>query len=308
MTEEAQNTVAEQTFATNSDGLPVPVEQASNEVVTPEEPAQEVAETQEPQPENIEQETPTEEPDKNIEQPETVQLNKDEYNKLKEYELIEAERQALQNRLGLQDVDPQNFNYQTLDQQVINSGQQELLRLCNEYGVSADPSKFEESVNKLKETNPQKGFELERKVEVLMSNVGNRRQQIAQQASHSQVQRFAQENQQLLNASPVLNKILTEYVQVNAGNPNIYNNLNTINSYLLDVYREGLEYGQRIASLEKAKADTSKVQGGIVNAPQSMSGGEPHIFTRAELSRMSTEEFAKNEKVITEQMQKGLIV
>lgn len=253
MTEEAQNTVAEQTFATNSDGLPVPVEQVSNEVVTPEEPAQEVAETQEPQPENIEQETPTEEPDKNIEQPETVQLNKDEYNKLKEYELIEAERQALQNRLGLQDVDPQNFNYQTLDQQVINSGQQELLRLCNEYGVSADPSKFEESVNKLKETNTQKGFELERKVEVLMSNVGNRRQQIAQQASHSQVQRFAQENQQLLNASPVLNKILTEYVQVNAGNPNIYNNLNTINSYLLDVYREGLEYGQRIASLEKLK-------------------------------------------------------
>lgn len=308
MTEEAQNTVAEQTFATNNDGLPVPTEPVSNEVVTPEEPAQGVAETQEPQPENIESETPTEEPDKNIEQPETVQLNKDEYNKLKEYELIEAERQALQNRLGLQDVDPQNFNYQTLDQQVINSGQQELLRLCNEYGVSADPSKFEESVNKLKETNPQKGFELERKVEVLMSNVGNRRQQIAQQASHSQVQRFAQENQQLLNASPVLNKILTEYAQVNAGNPNIYNNLNTINSYLLDVYREGLEYGQRIASLEKAKADTSKVQGGIVNAPQSMGGGEPHIFTRAELSRMSTEEFAKNEKVITEQMQKGLIV
>ena len=312
--------MSEQEFINNADGMPVPSQETTTEPVT--EPVQEtVSEPTAQQPENQEVDTPTDvQPensdgqevedgsDKDIPPEETVQLNKSEYNKLKEYELIEAERQALQERLGLQDVNPQDFNYQTLDQQVVNSGQQELLRLCNEYGVSANPNEFEASINKLKETNPQKGYELERKVEVLMGNLNNRRQQIANQVSQSQIQRFAQENNQLLNASPVLNRILTEYAQVNAGNPNIYNDLNTINEYLCDVYREALEMGQRMASLEKAKADTSKVQGGIVNAPQGGYAGEPHIFTRAELKTMSPEDFAKNEKVIEEQIKKGLIV
>jgi len=312
MTEQEQvtqtTTVEQPTFTNNTDGLPVPTEQQVNEV--PEAPTenQGVDVPSDTQPENIEQPEGSDDANKDIQEPETVQLNKDEYKKLKEYELIEAERQALQERLGLQDVNPQDFNYQTLDQQVINSGQQELLRLCNEYGVSANPNEFEASINKLKETNPQKGYELERKVEVLMGNLNNKRQQIANQVSQSQIQRFAQENNQLLNASPVLNRILTEYAQANAGDPNIYQNLNTINEYLCDVYREALEYGQRMASLKEAKADTSKVQGGIVTAPQSGYSGEPHIFTRAELKTMSPDEFAKNEKVIEEQMKKGLIV
>lgn len=303
------NTVVEQpTFTENNDGMPVPVQKTENVANDTTDANQEVDTQQDVQPENVDSKDGVEDADKDIPPEETVQLNKAEYKKLKEYELIEAERRALQERLGLQDVNPQDFNYQTLDQQVINRGQQELLRLCNEYGVSSNPDEFEGSINKLKETNPQKGFELERKVEQLMNNVGNKRNEIAYQASQTQIQQFATENHDILSVSPVLNRILTEYAQANAGNPNIYDNLNTINSYLLDVYREGLEYGQRIASLEKAKSDTSKVQGGIVNAPQSGYAGEPHIFTRAELKTMSADEFAKNEKIIEEQMKKGLIV
>lgn len=301
---QAQAQTTEQQFVENSDGMLVPTQTTTptEEVTTPE-----VDTPQDVQPENVEGEPKVETVDKDIKD-ETVELSKSEYNKLKEYELANEERSALQERLGLQDVNPAELNYVTLDQQVVNKGQQELLRLCNAYGVDADPDKFQASVEGLKQSNPQKGYELERKIEQLMYSVDSKRQQIAFESSNSQVKKFAQENQQLLNASPVINQILTEYVQYNQGNPNMYENLNMINNYLVAVCKEAFEAGTKYQANEKAKADTSKVQGGIVNAPQAGYVGEEHIFTRAELSRMSDADFAKNEKKITEQMTKGLIV
>lgn len=302
MSEELNNVSSEPVFG-EQDGLLVPavIEGESGEGSNPE-----VADASATQPENLEDtQTP---PEANQDINETVQLNKDEYNKLKEYELIEAERVALQERLGLTNVRPDEVNFITADQKVVNVAQQELLRLCNEYGVNADLHEFEKSLHELKQTNPQKGFELERRVETLMHDVGSKRQQIAVQASQQQVQRFAQENQPILQASPVINNILTEYAYYNQGDPDIYNNLNMINNYLMAVCREAFEAGTKYQANEKAKQDTSRVQGGVVNAPQSGYAGGEHIFTRAELKTMSQEEFAKNEKKIQEQMYKGLIV
>lgn len=301
MEENISNVQNEPIFG-EQDGLPVPALEQGTEAQD----SNLEVDDNTSQPENLDNNQDATDADKDIQ--ETVQVNKNEYNKLKEYELIEAERVALQERLGLSNVRPDEVNYINADQQVVNIAQQELLRLCNEYGVNADINEFDKSLHDLKQTNPQKGFELERRVETLMQDVGYKRQQIAVQASNQQVQRFAQENQSILQASPVINNILTEYAYYNQGDPNIYSNLNMINNYLMAVCREAFEAGTKYQANENAKTDTSKVQGGIVNAPQSGYAGGEHIFTRAELKTMSQEEFAKNEKKIQEQMYKGLIV
>ena len=95
--------------------------------------------------------------------------------KLKEYEVREEEDKKLRERLGLEDVDQQTYNYMNLDQQIVNRGKQEYLKLCNEYGIDADPNNIDKSVAELKQKDPFKGFEFERKFEQLGNEVTARR-------------------------------------------------------------------------------------------------------------------------------------
>ena len=63
--------------------------------------------------------------------------------KIKEYEVRDEEDRKLRETLGIQDVDQQTFNLMNMDQQIVNVGKQEYIRLCNEYGIDANPSKID---------------------------------------------------------------------------------------------------------------------------------------------------------------------
>ena len=76
--------------------------------------------------------------------------------KLREYEVREEEDRVLREKLGLKDVDQATYNYMNLDQQIVNEGKQVYLRLCNEYGIDANPEKIDASVEALKQSDPAK--------------------------------------------------------------------------------------------------------------------------------------------------------
>ena len=78
--------------------------------------------------------------------------------KLREYEVREEEDRALREKLGLKDVDQATYNYMNLDQQIVNEGKQVYLRLCNEYGIDANPDKIDASVEALKQSDPAKAY------------------------------------------------------------------------------------------------------------------------------------------------------
>ena len=54
-----------------------------------------------------------------------------------------------------------------IDQQIVNEGKQVYLRLCNEYGIDANPANIDKSIEELKQTDPAKAYEFQRKFEKL---------------------------------------------------------------------------------------------------------------------------------------------
>ena len=226
--------------------------------------------------------------------------------KIKEYEVRDEEERKLRETLGLQNVDSQTYNLMNMDQQIVNVGKQEYLKLCNEYGVNADPSKIDASVKALKETDPAKGYEFERRFEQLGNEVVSRRQAVQQQNAYYEVSKFQNEYNQILNASPALNNVMAQYIQANGPSPNMYSQLHNVMDIILPVYQEAFNAGKTIALQDKAKNDTSGVQGGIATQnTSSYSSGQ--VFTRDQIKHMSTEEFAKHEKAIMQQMLEGKI-
>lgn len=226
--------------------------------------------------------------------------------KVKEYEVREEEDRKLRETLGIQDVDQQTFNLMNMDQQIINVGKQQYLRLCNEYGIDADPSKIDASVKALKESDPAKGYEFERRFEQLGNEVVSKRQAVQQQNAYYEVSKFQNDYNQILNASPALNNVMAQYVQANGSTPNMYGQLSNIMNIILPVYQEAYNAGKQYALQDKAKNDTSGVQGGIATQnTQTYNPGQ--YFTRDQIKHMSSEEFAKNEAAIMQQMREGKI-
>jgi hypothetical protein len=287
----------------------------SNETQTAEQVAEEkpVA-NQEPQvetqPENVEapvensnnEETKTEDVEQQ-KQPTIEELQA----KIKEYEVRDEEDRKLRETLGLKDIDQQTYNYMNLDQQIVNEGKQVYLQLCNEYGIDANPAKIDESVAKLKETDPAKGFEFERRFEQLGNEIVGKRQAVQQQTAYYEVGKFANDYNQLLQASPALSNVMKQYVQSYGGNtPNIYGQLQNVMDIILPVCQEWFNAGKQTALQEKAKNDTSGVQGGVATQnTQTYNPGQ--VFTRSQIAKMSPDEFAKYEKVIQQQMLEGKI-
>ena len=226
--------------------------------------------------------------------------------RIKEYEVREEEDRKLRETLGIQNVDQQTFNLMNMDQQIVNVGKQQYLRLCNEYGIDANPAKIDASVKALKESDPAKGYEFERKFEQLGNEVVSRRQAVQQQNAYYEVSKFQNDYNQLLNASPALNNVMAQYVQSYGNTPGMYNQLHNVMDIILPVYQEAYNAGKQFALQDKAKNDTSGVQGGVATQnTQTYTSGQ--YFTRDQIKHMSPEEFAKHEQAIMQQMREGKI-
>lgn len=305
MTEEAiTNTVANETQTTQV---------AEENTVANQEPQGNVQqEEQQPPVENSNQEGNEEgnvqqEDGGNQEEPPKQQSVEELQAKLKEYELREEEDKMLREQLGIGDVDQQTFNYMNIDQQIVNEGKQVYLRLCNEYGIDANPSKIDASVEALKQSDPAKAYEFQRKFEQLGNEVEYKRQMVQQQNNVYEINKFEQDYSQLLNASPALTNVLSQYIQTygNAGG-NMYSQLKSVMDIILPTYQEAFNAGKQYALQDKARKDTSGVQGGIATA-NTQTYSPNMVFTREQIAKMSPDEFAKYEKDIQRQMIEGKI-
>jgi len=296
MADEITNTVASET--------PVaPVATEENNVAN-QEPQVEAPENAEQKPvenSNTEQASETKETNEQAELT-TEQMK----SKLKEYELREEEDRLFREKLGMDDIDSRTYDYMNMDQQIVNKGKQMYLKLCNEYGVDADPSKIDASVEALKQTDPAKAYEFQRRFESLGNDVASKRNAVQQENAYYEINKFSNEYNGLLSASPALNNIMTQYVQSSNNLSNMYGQLKNVMDIVLPAYQEAFEAGKRFALQDKARQDTSPVSGGIATATtQTYSPGS--TFTREQISRMSTEEFSKHEKEIYQQMMEGKI-
>jgi hypothetical protein len=226
--------------------------------------------------------------------------------RIKEYEVKEEEDRKLRETLGIQDVDQQTFNLMNIDQQIVNVGKQQYLSLCNEYGIDADPSKIDASVKALKESDPAKGYEFEKRFEQLGNEVTSKRHEVQRQNAIYEVSKFQNDFNQILNASPALTNVMAQYVQSYGDTPNMYGQLNNVMNIILPVYQEAYNAGKQYALQDRAKNDTSAVQGGVATQnTSSYTSGQ--YFTRDQIKHMSPEEFAKHEAAIMQQMREGKI-
>lgn len=226
--------------------------------------------------------------------------------KLNEYQVREEEERMIREKLGMGDIDQQTFNYMNIDQQIVNQGKQAYLRLCNEYGIDADPSKIDESVKALAEKEPAKAFEFQRKFDSLSNEVISKRGAVQQQNTAYELNKFENDYSQILTASPAISNIMRQYVQSYGANGDIYGQLEGVMDIVLPAYQEAFNAGRMYALEGKAKSDTSQVSGGIATANTSTHSSGT-TFTRDQIRRMSPDEFAKYENVIKQQMLEGKI-
>ena len=227
--------------------------------------------------------------------------------KLKEYEVRDEEDRMIREQLGLEDVDSRTYDFMNIDQQIVNEGKQVYLRLCNEYGIDANPNKIDASVEELKKTDPAKAYEFQRKFEQLGQEVEYKRGMVQQQNSMYEVNKFSNDYGQILNASPALTNIMTQYIENYGGTSGVYQQLQNVLNTIMPAYQEAFNAGRQFALQDKAKKDTSGVSGGVATAnTQTYTSG--NVFTREQIAKMSDAEFAKYEKEIQRQMIEGKII
>ena len=227
--------------------------------------------------------------------------------KLKEYEVRDEEDRMIREQLGISDIDSTTYNLMNMDQQIVNEGKQVYLRLCNEYGIDANPEKIDASVEELKKTDPAKAYEFQKRFEELGSEVEFKRNMVQQQNNMYELNKFSSDYGQILNASPAISNIMLQYVENYGGTPGVYNQLQNVIETIMPAYQEAFNAGRQYALQDKAKKDTSGVSGGVATAnTQTYTPG--NVFTREQIAKMSTEEFAKYEKEIQRQMIEGKII
>lgn len=245
----------------------------------------------------------------------TTQTNEDQSTnpdlerRLREYELHKEEQALLRQRLGLNDnISDEEVSFANMDRSIVNRGQTAYLDLCNRYGVDADLNKLDQTIETLKQTDPAKGYKFEAEVDRLATAVSNQRNEISNYRYTSGIQQFERDNAQILSASPVLQQTLSQVVQANAGDPNIYSILNNTMSYIQAIYSEAFNYGKQYSVMDNAKRDTSKVEGSITNGinQTTVNAGQP--LTTAQIRNMSQAEFEKNYESIMRAYAEGRIV
>lgn len=244
------------------------------------------------------------EQDQNVQQQPTIE---ELQAKIKEYEVRDEEDRMIRERLGLQDVDQRTYDFMNVDQQIVNEGKQVYLRLCNKYGVDANPENIDASVEELKKTDPSKAYEFQREFERLGQEVEYKRAMVQQENNVYEINKFSNDYGKLLNASPALTNIVSQYIENYGGTSGMYGQLQSVLETIIPAYQEAFNAGRQYALQDKAKKDTSGVSGGVATAnTQTYSPG--NVFTREQIAKMSTEEFAKYEKEIRRQMIEGKII
>lgn len=243
-----------------------------------------------------------EEPAPTQQEPSTTELQ----NKLKEYELREEERKAIAQKLGVNDVEPDLLNLQSYAAQVENIANSALIRMCNEYGVDATPEGMAKSLDQLKETNPAKYYEFVDRAKGINYQLQSKKAEIATANYNFGINKYYNENKELVDNVPAFQKIVNDYCVANQGSPYIYDELNNITEMAISLIKSGVELGQAYALQNKAKTDTSAVQGGV-GVAQTPTYTSEKIWSRAEIDRMSASEFAKNEQAIMKAMMEGRI-
>ena len=230
-------------------------------------------------------------------------------NRLKEYELSEQEMSQLKNRLGVDSVDYETSQMvQALDV-LQNQAQQEYIRLCNKYGVDYRPEAIEASSKALLEKDPKAYYELQTSLDRLQNSYEAKQQEVQNYAVTRDVNSFYSENAQLLQASPVLNNLINEYVSTTPQQFVNKASLNDLMTRAKSIYQEAFNAG-----MQYGKMNTAQNPGEVLNNSVATSinqsyptSSTDHIYTREELRKMSDAEFIKNQKVIEQQMVKGLI-
>ena len=227
-------------------------------------------------------------------------------NKLKEYELRDEERKAIAQKLGVNEVEPDLLNLQSLSAQVENMANSALVHVCNEYGVDASPEGMAKSLDQLKESNPAKYYEFVDKAKNINYQLQSKKAEIATANYNYGINKYYNENKDLVDNVPAFQKIVNDYCVANQGSPYIYDELNNITEMAISLIRSGVELGQAYALQNKAKTDTSSVQGGV-GVAQTPTYTSEKIWSRAEIDKMSASEFAKNEQAIMKAMMEGRI-
>lgn len=230
-------------------------------------------------------------------------------NRLKEYELSEKEIGQLKNRLGVDNVDYETSQMvQALDV-LQNQAQQEYIRLCNKYGVDYRPEAIEASSKALLEKDPKSYYELQTSLDRLNNEYVAKQNEVQHYAVTRDVNSFYAENAQLLQASPVLSNLVNEYVNTT---PQQYINKTSLNELIgkaKTIYQEAFSAGMQYAKLNVNANPGDVLNNSVATQTQQSypTDSGSHIYTREELRTMSDADFIKNQKVIEQQMVKGLI-
>lgn len=230
--------------------------------------------------------------------------------KLAEYELKEQEIARLRQRLGFEEGVPDEVvQLGSIESAFENRAMAEWNNLCNSYGVDSSRQGFEQSLKTLMEKDPKAYYEFESKAERLSNAVEQKRTEIISQRNLFEVRKALTPHKDLIQNSPVVGAIVNDYIATNL--PRM-NNPTQEMGLLIDavrsIYLEAFEMGKNVAKYESAQTDTSGANTSIVgNASGGYNIQGEHIFTRGEISKMSSSEFEKNLAAIERQQRLGLI-
>lgn len=246
------------------------------------------------------------------ETPTPPQPTQEEYDKLvaklKEYELQDAEVNQLKQRLGVDNVDYSKAQITNAYDLIDNQAHQEYLKLCNKFGVDYRPEYIEESAKKLEETNPKAYWELRANLDRLQATVNAKKNEVRNFEVSREVNSFYRDYEPILNASPVISSIVQEYISTTPPQYISRQGLEVFMDRTKQIYAEAYNAGMQMAQTQ-TKNDPKNVLNTSVMSNQGSAYplNTEHRFTRDEIAKMSTAEFAKNEKAIMAQMAKGLI-
>ena len=231
--------------------------------------------------------------------------------RLKEYELREEEALRIRERLSLPKVDPQVLQYETIEAQINNQSQREWIKLCNKFGVDYTPEGIEKSCNELESKDPKAYYQFKAEIDRFANTVQSQKSAIINERKNYEIQSFYNQNKDLLDNSPVINQLVSNYVQQNySALQNPSQELSGLMSAIKTILLEGVEVGKAVSQVEKAKQDKSKVgaNSSIATAnSQAYNMQSQQKWTRDRINNLSIDEYAKYAKEIDKAMLSGEI-
>ena len=205
--------------------------------------------------------------------------------------------------------DIQVANLQRQIAMINNIGQQEFLKLCNKYGVDFRPENIDASAEELKQRDPNGYVDFNLKLNQLHNDITQRTGKLKQDITFYEVTNTLQPYKELLNNSPVTNKVVNDILgQIQYVNPT--QQVNYIMNSVMNIYREAFEAGTLYAQTNKEQIENPEtVLNNSVMSNNPSVGNEAPLkrFTREDIAKMSLDDFKKNEKLIDDLLRQGLL-